>query len=498
LDRIEQKRTRTTILTMSLVSDQIAEILAQPRPGVQTQQALVILGLQNDFISPDAKLPVSIESGFVDRIREIVPKFRDLVGDIIWVRSEFDAERKDGSETSEVILDDAGDQFGVEEVAEATANESNSNEPIVTSTPTSGHRSKTSKSKRKKAMKMFKDMGKQKPKPPQIASEAASPDTIPVTHEEFVREEEELFLASSKKGPCCLPGTVGAEFAQAIQSSIDAATDRVVVKSHYSAFNGTSLLVSLRMKLITELYVCGCMSNVSVYATTLDAARHGFKINIIEDCLGYRTTSRHDTAINTMVEHMGAQIITSEKILEDLNAPPEERTKRQTENEKENADALGRMLGGLKLEETSQKSPASPSDSSLALLAESLDSMSIAAGQKSESKAKASKDDEHAAETPTKTLQSQRSRSEVAGKQYVKTRIRVRPKDKSVDASSKSPSTKQNAAKRDVAGVTEVSQVCPEVTAGADTYIFLSFYQLRLPIHPCHAVAEDGQNGCVC
>jgi nicotinamidase-related amidase len=455
---------------MSLISDAIAEILAQPRPGVQTQQALVILGLQNDFISPDAKLPVSIESGFVDRIIEIVPKFRELIGDIIWVRSEFDAERKDGSESSEVILDDTSDQLGVEEHAEATGTESSFREPSAAASPTSAHHAKISKSKRKKAIKIFKDMGKQKPKQAQVALEADSSETAPTTHEEFVREEEELFLATSKKGPCCLPGTTGADFPQNIQSAIDAATDKIIVKSHYSAFNGTSLLVSLRMKLITELYICGCMSNVSVYATTLDAARHGFKINIIEDCLGYRTNNRHATAINTMVEHMGAQIITSTKILEDLNAPLEKGTEFHTEHENnnDNASGLEKLLEGLKVEEPSQTLPTSLSDSSIALLAESLDSISIASGQKSKPDYEASKDDKHAAETPTKTLRSQRSRSEVDGKQYVKTRMRVRPKDKSVDATPGSPSSNQKEAKRDVDEVTEVSQVSPEVMVGAN------------------------------
>jgi nicotinamidase-related amidase len=433
----------------------IAEILAQPRPGVQTQQALIILGMQNDFISPDAKLPVSTESGFVKRITEIVPMFRELVGDVIWVRSEFDAESsaRDASQTSEVILDDAVEQPG-DEPAESVINESSSKEELTSTTPTSTPRSKSSKSKRKKAMKMFKDMGKQKQKQP-TALEVA-----PVVHEDFVREEEELFLATSKRGPCCVPGTTGADFAQDIQSSIDPA-DKLVIKSHYSAFNGTSLLVALRMKLITELYICGCMTNVSVYATTLDAARHGFKINIIEDCLGYRTTSRHDTAISTMVDHMGVQVINSTTILEDLNAPPEEGPKQKDED----ANALGKMLGGLKLEDARQTLPSPPSDASIALLTASLDAISVSSGtSKTDSRSKnyvlavdpSTQDDEEALETPTKTIRSAKSRPDI-NKQYVKTRIRVRSKDKVLDTISMSSTSNQKALNPDMGIVTEVS-----------------------------------------
>jgi nicotinamidase-related amidase len=433
----------------------IAEILAQPRPGVQTQQALIILGLQNDFISSDAKLPVSTESGFVERIKEIVPKFRELVGDVIWIRSEFDAESsaKDGFETSEVILDDAVEQLGGEETTEPAANESSSKEETASAPPVATLHSKPSKSKRKKAMKIFKDMGKQKQKQP------AAPDAASITHADFVREEEELFLATSKRGPCCIPGTTGVDFAEEIQSSIDSA-DKVFIKSHYSAFNGTTLLVSLRMKLITELYVCGCMTNVSVYATTLDAARHGFKINIIEDCLGYRTASRHETAISTMVDHMGAQVLSSATILEDLNAPPMETPKRQDEN----ADLLGKMLGGLKLEDAGQRLEQSSSDTSIALLTKSLDAISVSSGKgKANSRSTAvpslepsTRDDEEPRESPPRTLRSQKSRPEV-NKQYVKTRIRVRPKDKPSDESSVSPKPTRKGSNQDVKTITGVS-----------------------------------------
>jgi nicotinamidase-related amidase len=442
---------------------EIAEILAQPRPGVQTQQALVILGLQNDFISPEGKLPVSTENGFVDRIKEIVPKFRHLVGDVIWVRSEFNAESsaKAGFETGEVILDDV-DPLG-EDFTEPASSEATPKEPTPPATPTTTSRPKSSQSKTKKAMNMIKQMGKQKRK------QAVVPDSAALVPEDLAREEEELFLAPSKRGPCCVPDTTGADFPHDIQDAVDA-TDTVIIKSHYSAFNGTSLLVSLRMKLITELYICGCMSNVSVYATTLDAASHGFTINIIEDCLGYRTASRHETALNTMVEHMGVRMITSAKILEDLNAPLEDMPQRQPPQDG-SGDLLGKLLGGLTLQDATKSPGKSPShDTSIEGLTESLEAVKIGSGKKkskskSKSKAKAAqsseqstKDEQETIETPLKSLRPQRSRSEVAPG-YVKSRIRVRPKDKPLGVASESSSLDQKAPSQGAESVAAEKQV---------------------------------------
>ena len=69
-----------------------AEILAK-KPKVQTRQALMVLGLQNEFISPTGHLPVDTTSGFLDRIHSLIPKFRELDGSIIWVQALYEADR---------------------------------------------------------------------------------------------------------------------------------------------------------------------------------------------------------------------------------------------------------------------------------------------------------------------------------------------------------------------------------------------------------------------
>ena len=69
-----------------------AEILAK-KPKVQTRQALMVIGLQNDFITPTGYLPVNDTSGFLDRIDPLISKFRELNGNIIWVQTVYEADR---------------------------------------------------------------------------------------------------------------------------------------------------------------------------------------------------------------------------------------------------------------------------------------------------------------------------------------------------------------------------------------------------------------------
>lgn len=59
-------------------------------PSLQTRKALMVLGLQNDFILPDGKLSIE-DISFVDRISTIVPEFREF-GDVIWVKTVAEAQ----------------------------------------------------------------------------------------------------------------------------------------------------------------------------------------------------------------------------------------------------------------------------------------------------------------------------------------------------------------------------------------------------------------------
>ncbi|KAK0923145.1 hypothetical protein LTR57_007175 [Friedmanniomyces endolithicus] len=255
--------------------------LSQQGTTLQTRKGLILLGLQNDFLSPEGKLPVSTKSGFLDRVKQLVPSFRDF-GDIIWVRSEFEANRKSHD------ADDSGDT--VIAGASATADDG----------------------------KSVKEGSKR------CANDDTSTCVKRIKATDIEEDDPELFLTrTSTREPCCLRGTWGAEHPPDVRALVDITKDMQVVKHHYSAFGSGRLLSTLRSRLITELYVCGCNTNLSVFATAMDAARHGIQITLIEDCLGFRKKDRHDEAIRQLVEIMAADVMTSAKVIDVLKNPPE-------------------------------------------------------------------------------------------------------------------------------------------------------------------------------
>ncbi|KAK1818474.1 hypothetical protein LTR12_007154 [Friedmanniomyces endolithicus] len=259
----------------------LSALLSQQGATLQTRKGLILLGLQNDFLSPEGKLPVSTKSGFLDRVKQLVPSFREF-GDIIWVRSEFEADRKSHN------ADDSGDT--VIAGASATADDG----------------------------KSIKEGSKR------CANDDTSACVKRIKATDIEEDDPELFLTrTSTREPCCLRGTWGAEHPPDVRALVDVTKDMQVVKNHYSAFGSGRLLSTLRSRLITELYVCGCNTNLSVFATAMDAARHGIQITLIEDCLGFRKQDRHDEAIRQLVEIMAADVLTSTKVIDVLRNPPE-------------------------------------------------------------------------------------------------------------------------------------------------------------------------------
>ncbi|KAJ9641055.1 hypothetical protein H2199_005723 [Coniosporium tulheliwenetii] len=313
----------------------LLDILTQKQPQFETRQALLVLDLQNDFISPSGKLPVPTKPGFVDRIKGLAPIFRENAGDVIWVRTIYEAERpvNDFSEEGDVVITEAGVQPDNE------LEDSEDEPPAKETKPESTSRRRASRSTARALQLLKRVSSRQK-----LVERKPSPAPA---------EEDELFLSrTSKRGPCCLPNTDGADFAKGIKEIIDPSTDLVITKSHYSAFNGTTLLTKLRTKLITELYVCGCITNLSVYATALDAARYGLKFNLIDDCLGYRKPERHEEAMKQMVELMGARIARSSELLADLARPADsDHNMPESSRGTQSSDGLHDLIENLSLED---------------------------------------------------------------------------------------------------------------------------------------------------
>ncbi|UKZ55301.1 hypothetical protein TrVGV298_009121 [Trichoderma virens] len=232
-------------------------------PQLTTRKALILVDFQNDFLDPvDGGLPVTHPKGFVDRATKIATAFRS-VGDVIWIQSQFDKARS--VESDQIVLSEKG--------------------PVLRPGP--------AQSRRKN-----------------VTAEASTDDSL--DHEAFLSHGEPLCVKPSHAG-CSMPLAV----AEAVQKS-----DMKLTKSYYSAFHGTQLLRALQGKMVMEVFICGSLANIGVYATAMDAAGHGMAITVIEDCCGYRHESRRAAAIKSLVELTGCEILSSKEVLSTLPSTP--------------------------------------------------------------------------------------------------------------------------------------------------------------------------------
>ncbi|KAF9700779.1 hypothetical protein EKO04_001580 [Ascochyta lentis] len=301
----------------------------------------MVIGLQNDFITPTGHLPVDTTSGFLDRIHELIPKFRELNGHIIWVQTLYEADRlANTSSTGEGdALVIAGLVDGEENSSQAGDDESTKD--LVLPVPQAQSRSAKHK---QRALDLFKRVSSRRKALP--AEEAKV----------IVEEDEELFLLKrAKRSAACMPDTDGAQFTEGIKNLIETPRDAVISTTNYSAFLGTNLLLTLRARLVTEIYVCGCLTNVSILATVIDGARHGIKINVVQDALGFRKEIRHDLALKRMEHFFDAWLVTSADILamEQLTIvePTKEEAKQDMNNSNQAKDELEALVNKLSLAE---------------------------------------------------------------------------------------------------------------------------------------------------
>lgn len=268
----------------------LAALLSGSQNQISTRQALMVVGLQNDFTSPEGKLPVNTATGYLEKIRELVPAFREH-GEIFWITTQYRGKRSVNNPSGSGCMVVADDGFEL---------------PLATSDDEmTGLSSRPSlRSNRRTNQIVQRTMNRAAA---ELQAESSSSGV-----------DKDLFLSQDEpEENCCLPGSWGAELSPEVRDLVSP-KDVQIVKSYYSAFTSSSLLLMLRAKLITEVYVVGCTTNLSVYATALDAAQHGLSINLVEDCLNYRLKDRHDRAVQKLVEIMGASVTTSASVLSRL------------------------------------------------------------------------------------------------------------------------------------------------------------------------------------
>jgi nicotinamidase-related amidase len=79
----------------------------------------------------------------------------------------------------------------------------------------------------------------------------------------------------------------------------------IVHKAHASAFLGTSLDAQLRTRGIDTVFVCGNSTSGCLRATVVDAAGHGFRVGIVEECVFDRTEAAHAMSLFDMDQKYG-------------------------------------------------------------------------------------------------------------------------------------------------------------------------------------------------
>ncbi|TVY80497.1 DNA oxidative demethylase ALKBH2 [Lachnellula suecica] len=287
------------------------EINEQNIPFVQTRQALIVLDTQNDFVSTGCLLPVDSPPDYLDKILELIPAFRASQSNIIWIRSLFEVSRpvNEASGDSESVITDA-------QLLPA-------------------HRRSEKRVRQEPSQKLLELQSRIA-----LSNGRALDSEIDADDEVDVDEIEETFLTipEGQIPRMVLPASTGSNLPQAAVDIVDVGTDLFIKKTHYSAFRDGTLVQTLRAKFVTEIYLVGCLTNISIFATAMDAAQHGYAITVVEDCLGYRSKARHDEALRRLTEFTGCEIITSEDLIIDMQRKelmqsiPSRRNPRRREN----------------------------------------------------------------------------------------------------------------------------------------------------------------------
>lgn len=89
------------------------------------------------------------------------------------------------------------------------------------------------------------------------------------------------------------------------QTVLPADDELIVVKPHASAFFGTGLAAHLVTMGVDTILLCGNSTSGCIRATGVDAAQHGFRLAVIEDCTFDRTEAAHAMSLFDLDQKYG-------------------------------------------------------------------------------------------------------------------------------------------------------------------------------------------------
>ena len=303
----------------------MSQVPASSIPRFETRKALIVINLQNDSLYADGDVFITKNHDFVPRLKEVIPYFRKN-GDVVWVNTHMGVTTSPPPTDSERIEDDS------DKLAEKNRQAQNSKEQQIRD------EAKREEDARNSGLERVDPKGGSdyptfypSSKSREMLARASAKNRAEkrsVEMQVFQTDQGESFekhLSKPRKGQQArfyIAGTKGAEICDELTDVVDEESDLIVTKHYYSAFDQTSLLTALRTKLVTEVYLCGVLTNVGVYSTAADAVQHGLQVTLIEDCLGYRSEEKHLEALRQMADIMGIHGIDSEEIIEECGGRP--------------------------------------------------------------------------------------------------------------------------------------------------------------------------------
>lgn len=110
-------------------------------------------------------------------------------------------------------------------------------------------------------------------------------------------------------GNVCKKGTAGA----GISKSVDRVNDKVYKKSKNSVFSNKEFLHYLKESNISELYITGLFAEACVKGTAKGAIRNNYKVIIIEDAVGSKSSRRKSKSLG-YCQREGATIINTNQL----------------------------------------------------------------------------------------------------------------------------------------------------------------------------------------
>ena len=294
-------------------------------PQFETRKALIIINLQNDSLYVKDGIYITKNHDFVPRLKEMIPYFRKN-GDIVWVNTYMGVIASPPL-TDSARIEDESDKLAEKNRQAQKLKEQQIEDDAKQEEASGGSRLEKIDPKGGSDYPSFHPSSKIKEIMAQASAEARAKKRS-ADMQVFKTDEGDSFeklLSKPRKGQQArfyIKGTKGAEVCDALADVVDEESDLIVIKHHYSAFDQTSLLTALRTKLVTEVYICGILTNVGVYSTAADAVQHGLQVTLVEDCLGYRSEDKHEEALRQMADIMGVNGTDSEEIIEESGGRP--------------------------------------------------------------------------------------------------------------------------------------------------------------------------------